>query len=164
MSLKILFVTQLTNGIHALKILISAKNTKQKLFSNSLKAIWKYPNLYKILWVGPQLASGATPLTPYSALTLNTPRTSPVCSSPASPSEAPRCTKHSLIHSYLCPHSSLRGCPPSCPCGCPRLTPHPITILVSACNLARPACPDPPSSALPQKSGVPQACLQLFAL
>lgn len=26
------------------------KNTKQKLFDDSLKAIWKYPNLYKILY------------------------------------------------------------------------------------------------------------------
>ena len=43
------------NGIHALKILSSAKNTNQKLFSNSLKAIWKYPNLYKSLWVWPGL-------------------------------------------------------------------------------------------------------------
>ena len=155
------------NGIHALKILSSAKNVNQKLFSNSLKAIWKYPNLYKSLWVWPRLASGATPLTPWTFSphpehSQNKPCALQSCQS-AQSSEMHQAL--SLIHSYVCPHLSLHGCPPSLMSMRLSLTtPHPIIILDSACNLARPTCPDPPSSALPQKPGVPQAYLQWFEL
>ena len=148
-----------------MEYITSAKNTNQKLFSNSLKAIWKYPNLIRAfgydpacLWCHPS----TTTFSPHPEHSQNKPCALQSCQS-AQSSEMHQAL--SLIHSYLCPHLSLRGCPPSLMSMRLSLTtPHPITILDSACNLARPTCPDPPSSALPQKPGVPQAYLQRFEL